>query len=666
MVYIALEFFYKISSMVMKSREIIVLYAIAVLFFIVSKSSAAEYPSAVQYIEQDFDVLNYSADVNLTEMPSLHMKGVCRTLIRWTHRAPESKYYFNLRSLVVDSVLYNGSIAECSAVLIPDSARFHYEVIPTASDAKDTATITIFYSGTMADEGGSSPWGGVHATETGIYAMGAGFFCSFVSSTQFWLPVFDHPQDKATFDCRFTVPAGKAVASNGTLQIHQPDNGTDIYEWTHKHPCATYLLTFAADDYVMREVPGCHVPVVYFTLAADTAASEYAYRMLPKAIEAFESKFIPYPFEKVGYVNTILGSMEHQTMVSGALSVVHSMYSSRDSLGCTPPHEISHHWFGDLVTCRDFRDAWLNEGFASFCEGIWYEYWRGFENGFLRRMNDRLSTYINYTVKSDGVVPLYDYPRDQISNYPETIYSKGAVVVGMLRYTLGDSLFFGAIKKYLTDFAFSTATTEDLKNTIESFTGRDLSVFFDQWIYRQGYPEITVNVDKRVSDGKFEAVINVSQYNPKSWGTFLDVPVELGFRMADGTYEYRLYNLGADTVFASEIFGQDFKSVNANKGPSVRALAKFRTVNYTETEGESAPVSIKFAPIPASDRLTVSSTEPIDEITIVDIFGNVLLSESNINELSHTVRLEGMAQGAYVATVRTRSSIRSEIFSIIK
>ncbi len=650
----------------MKSGKTIVLFAITFILFQLSESSAAEYPSATQNIVQDFDVLNYSADVNLREMPSLRMQGICRTLLRWTNRSPQSKYYFNLRSLVVDSVRYNGVPAQFSAALIPDSARFHYEVAPPADDTKDTATITIYYSGTMAAEAGSSPWGGVHATETGIYAMGTGFHCNYVSTTQFWLPVFDHPQDKATFDCRFTVPAGKVVASNGTLQLHQPDNGTDIYEWTHKHPCATYLLTFAADDYVMREVPGCRVPVVYFSLAADTAASEYVYRMLPKAVEAFESKFVPYPFEKVGYVNTILGSMEHQTMVSSAVDVIRNMYSSHDSLGLVPPHELSHHWFGDLVTCRDFRDAWLNEGFASFSEGIWYEYWQGFEGGFLRRMDERLSTYINNTVNNDGVVPLYDFPRERISNYPETIYSKGAVVVGMLRYVLGDSLFFGAIRKYLTDFAFSTATTEDLKKTIESYTGRDLSVFFDQWVYRPGYPIITVNVVKYISNGKFTAKLNISQNNPKSWGTFLDVPVEIGFQKADGHFEYHTYSLGADTLFVAEEFDQDIRGIIANRGPIVRALARFRSVNFTSTEGESTPASIKIAPIPASDRLTVSSTEPIDEITIVDIFGNILFAKSNINELSHTVLLEGMAQGAYIATVRTRCSIRSEMFSIIK
>ena len=151
-------------------------------------------------------------------------------------------------------------------------------------------------------------------------------------------------------------------------------------------------------------------------------------------------------------------------------------------------HELAHQWWGDWVTPRTFADAWLSEGFATFSEAVWAEHVSGRAQYDSKRQQYSLN-YFRFVVPREGVHPLYNYPRDApMSNYPSTIYDKGAAVLVMLRHVLGDTVFFNGLRAYGAAHAYGNASTEDFRTSMENASGVELGWFFDQWVMRPGWP----------------------------------------------------------------------------------------------------------------------------------------------------------------------------------
>lgn len=557
------------------------------------------------FIPQPFDVLHYDAWVDLTDAPAKTMRGVCEMRVRWTGDPVSGPFYFHLRDLRVDSVFYNGAPVTATEEGTPASAIYHYRLEPPASARTgDTAVIRVVYGGEMQRELGGV-WGGVSSTGGTLFAMGVGFSNNYVSSTQHWLPCYDHPSDKATFRGRFRVKKEKAVASNGLLTITPESDSTVIYDWSHNIACATYLLTFAVDEYVTLDFPGETPPMVIYSRPQDTAATRVSFKLLPRMVRSLERQFGTYPFEKVGYVNTPVGAMEHQTMVSFPTS----LSRSRDTVNSTGAHELAHQWFGDLVSPLDFRHVWLTESFATYCESAWEEELGGFER-YLSSQESKANRYINTISKSEGIFPLYDFPRG--SNYPETIYQKGAVVVGMLRYELGDSIFHAALQDYLQRHAYSTATTEDMRVVLEQHAGRSLQWFFDQWVYGKGWPVLTANFASRPSyQGHRRVEVRLEQTQADSLPTFVNLPVEIGFRSDVGT-TYRVVRMDGRSTTVELDSIPDFATVTINRGPSLRAL--LRATSTISGVDDMAPGSgdirgffIRPNPATGNDMITVEA-----------------------------------------------------------
>jgi aminopeptidase N len=242
-----------------------------------SKAGVATISSPTSYEPQPFDVLHYEAFVDLQDAPAPTMRGMCNIRLRWVG-APTEPFYFHLRTLHVDSVFYDHVATSAAAVGDSTSATYHYEVMPPpAARQGDTATVTVYYHGTMTDELGDAAWGGVSSTGGTLFAMGVGFLNNYVSATEHWLPCYDHPSDKATFEGTFHVKSGMTVASNGTMQVTNAADGSLIYYWHTDIPTATYLLTFAVDNYVPLDFPGQTPPMVIYSRPADSAATRVTF-----------------------------------------------------------------------------------------------------------------------------------------------------------------------------------------------------------------------------------------------------------------------------------------------------------------------------------------------------------------------------------------------------
>lgn len=623
------DFIVKIN-MVLKSIIIFILLFYNYLY------SYVPYPSPTEYIPQAFDVLNYSVSLDLTKVPSTETKGICTITLNWLEEPDTNCFYFNLQTLTVDSAFYNGQLVSAIEEDTSDPARFHYKIIPPPNSPKDTAIIIIYYHGTMNSEPGSKSWGGVHSTSTGVYSIGVGLYAKYVSTTCHWMPCFDHPFDKATFDGTFKVMRGKTVASNGNLIKYIRYDAYDIFEWKTSYPIATYLLTFAADDYEILNIDSLDIPVQIFSMPADTTASKFIFKKLPKMINVLEDKFGKYPFEKVGYDITSLpdGAMEHQTMISLSEQNLNHFYSSRDSLNSEVFHELSHQWFGDMVTCRDFRDAWLNEGFASYCETLLKENTGG-KDAYLNELGIKLKNYLNSEFPVEGALSLYDFDRTQPDvNYPNTIYDKGALIIGMLRYKVGDSAFFIGVNNYLKEHAYSNVTTEDLKTALENSSGDSLTDYFQQWVYTKGFPILRVNINQYPSSkpDSSDAVISVRQVQQADYGIYKDVPIELVFKAGNTGLFSKIITLmsSVDTFCLNSI--PKFTTVTINQGHTLRTLLKLDSMTVTsvpEFAKTNENNSIQVIPNPSDSKIQLifNARQGLLKLVLNDIRGREILNE---------------------------------------
>jgi aminopeptidase N len=621
---------------------------------------AASQPSGpLTHIPQPFDVLHYDAELDLSRAPSREMSGVVDISVRWL-RSTDAYFAFHLRSLTIDSAWYEGMPVAVADVGDSADATFHHLIIPQAPPVvDDTVTIRIAYHGTMTDELGAGSWGGVGSGDSTLFAMGVGFMNNYVSTTQHWLPSYDHPSDKATFRGRFRTVDRFVTASNGLMVATSASNDTTIYEWSTSVPTATYLLTFATARYAALDFGRDPVPTVVYSRVPDTASTRTSFRLLPRMVRTFSSRFIPYPFEKVGFVNTPIGAMEHQTLVSYPTS----LSRSRDTVNATAAHELAHQWFGDLVTPADFRHAWLTESFATFCESLWAEELFGFD-GYLRSQEMKLARYTNAIAKNEGIFPLFDFPRAApSSNYPETIYQKGALVVGMLRYEMGDSAYFAAMRDYLTTYGYGIATTENLRAVLERHHDGPLDWFFDQWVYGKGWPEITVDASSEAIGADYRRVtLAIAQTPVGDQRVYRRLAVPLLFELPGDTSAARsrvvMLDEASQTIVIDSV--PAFQTLRVNRGATMRSLLRATRVSgIAGMAADSGAIEffVKPNPTDGTGALTVQ-VRGVDDCTglryeFYDATGRRLgMGASDRCELM--IPTDGIASGAYVIRFRFR------------
>lgn len=615
---------------------------------------------------QPFDVLHYAPTVDFRMAPATEMSGKCEVILLWTEEMENPVFRFHLRALEIDSIDYRDEGSEASIRIAhetigePSSAEYHHQVVATGrpASAGDSAAFTIYYHGTMTYELGPIAAGGVSSDNNVLYAMGLGFVANYISTTQHWMPCYDHPSDKATYSGTFRIPGEMLVASNGLIsEVVEEDDGSRSWTWNHIYPVGTHLLTFAVSDYTTIDLGTSELPMVVYTKRVDSAATHATFRRLPEMVAWYSEHFGAYPFEKVGYVNIPFpyGALEHQTMVSFP-SLVSRRGESINRLGA---HELAHHWFGDLVSPLDFRHTWLNESFANFSEPLWLEKDGGFA-AYLSGINTELNTYLGSDVIREGVLPLYDYSRALPStNFPATIYSKGAVVVGMLRYELGETKFFEAMRSYLERFAYSTATTADMQTVCEEVSGKDLEFFFDQWVRRPGWPIYEVRREDGPSSDQIR--LHFTQVQQPEYGTYSGVSVDIGFVTPNGLV-YRTVRI--DSLEQEFTFTLDggVANITFNRGPNLRALAQFSLLSSGVDDDKVTPGTIPYRLVRSGSDFQLQnlrSSPPRDTRIGMWSTDGTLVTTYRIDHFPHFLQTSEIPNGAYVLQIVDDSHIYS-------
>jgi len=315
-----------------------------------------------------------------------------------------------------------------------------------------------------------------------------------------WFPCLHDPKDKALYEIRVTIANTMLAACNGTLESDiNNSNGTHTMIWIEHAPMATYLATVNISEYVTFGHEWAGIPFIYYVRADSQAAAEYDFQNDDAILDFYDETFGPYPFEKMGLAQVKLGgAMENQDMIS--YGVISGNLEYEDTFA----HEISHMYWGDSVTLTGCEDVWLNEGFASYCEALWEEhfYSDAAYDAVMANFRDR---YFNED--ANHRFSIYD-PEDVWSN---TTYRKGAWVLHMLRGITGDEIFFNILSTYYDQYKFSHATTPEFKAVCENLYGSDLDWFFQEWIYKAGYPEFTVF--SKYVDSELHLFIQQTQVN---------------------------------------------------------------------------------------------------------------------------------------------------------
>ena len=340
----------------------------------------------------------------------------------------------------------------------------------------------------------------------------------------YWFPCYDFPDDKSTSEQFITTNADEIAISNGALveTINNPD-GTHTFHWKMDEPHSSYLISMVVGNYAKLDDAYKNIPVEYYTYKGTEAEARNAFAKTPEMMRVFSDKLgIEFPFNKYAQTivaNFIFGGMENVTATTHADTEILGNRSGEAGVATENliSHELAHSWFGDLVTCKDWSQAWLNEGFATFMEAFFREQEAGHE-GYLAEM--RSNTFLYFLEDSLKYRRPIVYNRYQapIDLFDATLYKKGALILHMLRYTVGDEMFWKALHKYLTENRDKNVETSDLQRAFEETTNQKLDWFFDQWVYKAGYPELRV---RSFYDLKAHAVtLDVTQ----TQGTELNTP----------------------------------------------------------------------------------------------------------------------------------------------
>ncbi|MEP7235093.1 MAG: M1 family aminopeptidase, partial [Ignavibacteriota bacterium] len=614
----------------------------------------AQYFAMPQVPAKGYDVTYYKTTLHLDRA-----KDSLRGDVEMTAKSAGDlqKILQHAKYLTIDSVFVDGFR---SPFAFTDSATGTYEItgFPPNYHNGTIFTVKTYYHGKGVNEGGTNPWGGVQNKGGMMFAMGVGFTAPYVSCTRHWMPCYDAPDDKAdsaTF--RFFADTSGIVVSNGLQTGFLPGSGgINFYEWTVSHPIATYLMTFACGPFLKLSIPNSlNIPFDVYAFAKDTAkVRTLMTKRVAEGLVYFDSLFGPYPFEKVGYVIAPIGSMEHQTMIT----LVNQVFDTNNT---TAVHELAHQWWGDKLTCYDFQDPWLNEGFATFSESLFLERFSS-KAEYWKRQRSNIESSVGTTIPLHGA-PLYTSPRN---NYPGLIYSKGAAVLGMLRYILGDSVFFLALRNYSAAYAYTSITSYELEEAFSMTIQHELRWFFAKWVFGIGNPELNVLWSRNGNT----ANIRLEQIQDSTKIGYFRLPLIVEARTYDGKSER--HEILMDSMKINQIsFTNSFVPDTLVIDPDGAIIKKINgSVKLgapgSETATQGKLYGLQFNPNPTSGKKLTLTIEKEGaklaekaELMIFDTNGNnimsVLLSDlrstSKSGAKSYSLDVHSLSGGTYFATL---------------
>jgi len=355
-----------------------------------------------------------------------------------------------------------------------------------------------------------------------------------------WYPSYDFPDDKATTEQFLTVRGDETAISNGELveTLNNPD-GTKTFHFKMTQPHSVYLTSFVIGKYVKFTDSYKNIPLNVYLYPGREYLYKQVFTNTKEMMRTFEELTgVAYPYNK--YDQTIvaqfnLGGMENITATT--LSDRDIFFSDINRLVVEDiiSHELAHSWFGNLVTCRNWAELWLNESFATFMEAAWREKMYGRED-YLRKIAEDRDIYFAEESKMGRRHGLYNqFARPDDSIFDAVAYQKGSAVVHTLRETLGDKVFWKAINIYLNRHKLENVETADLQKVFEEVSKKDLDWFFSQWVYGSGYPRLEIKYKFNSETKRLDVSVSQTQKQEDLTPTAFTFPMDVEIITATGT-----------------------------------------------------------------------------------------------------------------------------------
>ena len=581
------------------------------------------------YNGDNYDLKYHRFDWNINPDTSFISGEVTSYFV--TNQASVNQISFDLSSvLVVDSVRYHSSLINfnhtASNALIIN--------LPSVLPLNTFDSVSVYYHGNPPYGEGFGSF--IQTTHNGtpiIWTLSEPF------GTKDWWPCKNNLSDKIdSIDIYVTTPQQYSVASNGILISEITQSAYKTAHWKHRYPIPAYLIAIAVTNYqtfsIYAHYNNDSIQILNYVFPESFADAQTYIPEVINSMELFDSLFTLYPFVNERYGQTQFswsGGMEHQTM---------TFLGSFSSELMT--HELAHQWVGDMITCGNWHDIWLNESFATYWTGLSYEH---LFNGYFWNIWKKMQ--VDHIVSEpDGSVYCYDTTSVARIFDSRLSYQKGAMVLNSLRWVVGDSAFFAGMKNYLMDvnLAYSYACSNDFISHIETASDMDLTEFFNDWLYGEGFPSYTIQAITSPDNNNIQLTINQAQsHNSVS---FFEMPLPIQF--IGETHDTII-------VFNNTFSGQQF---NVNTGfdvdsiiidPYMWIISANDTVINNFQEHPSSP-DLSIYPNPFTDNFTIELAGK--ELLLAEIYDvrGMLIYNVNTNNLTSDklkIKVPEIAKGMY-------------------
>lgn len=547
--------------------------------------------------------------------------------------------------LLVDEVTYHGA-------QLPWSLSPADELIITLPNTLAPGTLdslTVRYHGVPPNDGLGSFDIGVHGPDSAAVL----WTLSEPYGAKDWWPCKQDLNDKYdSLDVYVSTPAPNLVAGNGLLVDQQADGGNTVFHWKHRYPIAYYLIALATTNYQLFEdqafLPNDTVPMLTF------AYPENGYQgwlnghadVCGQQMPLYSQLFGTYPFAEEKYGQAQFGwggGMEHQTMTFvGGFSYELSA------------HELAHHWFGDRVTCGSWHDIWLNEGFATYLQGLCYaylvpDYWQGYLRGKVASITSQPGGSV-WCEDTTDIGRVFD---------ARLTYNKGAMVLHMLRWVCGDSAWYQGVRAYLNDpeLAYRSARTSDLQQHLEDASGLDLDGFMADWFHGEGYPTYTLPWTQD-GDGTVHLTLFQSPSHPSV--NFFELPVPV--RFTNGVSDTTVV-LDNTTNGQSFTFTLPFLADSALLDPETWLITGQNIVTRVpDLQGTDQALAV--FPNPATTTLLVRDPRPgaQGDLVVYDGVGRVVLRSTLAPQHDRTLDIARLSPGVYTLVLGEGAFVRRARF----
>jgi aminopeptidase N len=471
------------------------------------------------------DVLNYTINLNITDFTNATIAG--NTQVKFTPKQNGiTVLNLDLLELIIDSIelnLNNLTYTYNDTLLAIN--------LGTTLNVNDTSVVTVYYHG--SPQGDASNWGGFDFASGYAYNLGVGFAANPHVYGRVWFPCFDNFVERSTYEFNIVTNAGKTSYCNGYLAHDTTDgSGNRTRKWIMNEQIPTYLASVAVAAYtqvnqVYNGING-QVPIVLAALPADTTNFKNSFVNLNNALSTFENRFGPYMWNRVGYclVPFNSGAMEHATNIAYPKATANGTLQYQTLYA----HELSHHWFGDLATCRTAEDMWLNEGWARYSEYIFTEGLSGYP-AYLNSVRTTHEANLQFNIVKEGNLTLSNIPHEY--TYGDHVYDKGADVAHTMRGYMGDSLFFHSVKTYLSQHNYTDVSSNDFLNSLTAASGLDMSDFFNDWVNNPGWCHFSIDSFTVVPQtGNYQVTVYLKQKLTSAPNYYQNVPLNITFKDA--------------------------------------------------------------------------------------------------------------------------------------